>query len=158
MRPRIFSLIIKLIYFTFLLACHGISYGDVVAGTTVLTPHGLVSIEKINVGDYVIGYENNALVENQVIYIAAAEADVICNIVTDQGIIQATTNQLFYDSCTKRWIKVKELTTGSIFLKSDLHHCSCQSITPVTQKATTYRISTTSPLPCRLLSKCIYFF
>ena len=155
MSSHVFSSIIKRILIVFLLASHGISYCDIVAGTTILTPHGLIPIEEINVGDYVIGCENNTLVSNEVTKITSAEINVVFIIETAQGVIQATKNQFFYDPLIKQWIQAKKLTTNNIFLSSDLTHCSCQSITSLVQKTTVYKISTQSPHNFFISDACI---
>jgi hypothetical protein len=145
MNSHLFLAIIKRIFFVFLLVFHNISYCDIVAGTTILTPSCLVPVEEINVGDYVLGYENNVLVENEVTNISLAEVDIVFSIETDQGVIQATKNQLFYDPRIKQWVRAKKLTTNNTFFDSHLNYCSCQNITLLLQKTTIYKISTKSP-------------
>jgi hypothetical protein len=87
--------------------CHAISYCDIVAGTTILTVRGLVPVEEINVGDYVVGYANNTLIENKVLKISSDEiTDFVFTVVIDQGVIQATKNQFFLIHICKCIIKI----------------------------------------------------
>jgi hypothetical protein len=139
------SIFLKRILFTFVLSWCSISFCDIATGTTILTIQGLTPIEKINIGDYVVGYESNALGINQVIQISAIKIDTIVTITTNQEVIQATENQLFYDPCINHWIKAKDLTTSNIFLNSNLEYCSCHNITIAPQTTIAYKISTTSP-------------
>lgn len=145
MNFSIFLSVIKSLFLVFLLIGYSFSYCDVVAGTTILTPKGLIPVEKINVGDYVISCENNILVVSQVTCVSLAEVDIVFNIRTNQGILQAAKNQLFYEPCENNWIKTKKLTTNNVFFNSDLMHSVCQSITISSQKKTIYKVSTQYP-------------
>ena len=156
MSLSVFVLGIKRFFYIFFLMCHAISYCDMVAGTTILTAQGLVPVEEINVGDYVIGYANNTLIENEVLKIASDEiTDFVFTIVIDQGVIQATKNQFFYDPVIGQWIKTKNLTVNSIFVRNDLRHCVCQNITSHAQKTIIYKISTKYPHNFFISDACI---
>lgn len=136
---------IKIISFTLLVSYHNISFPAIVAGNTILTIHGLIPIEKINIGDYVIGYKNNTLIEHQVIQISSATKKNIISITINKEVIAATKNQLFYDPSIKQWIKAKNLTKNNTFLNNKLEYCFCQNITTSSQETIAYKISTTSP-------------
>lgn len=90
-----------------------------VEGTKVTTQNGLVNIEDVKVGDYVLSYDEKTGCQsyNKVIDTYVNSADKLCEIVVGEEIIISTTTHPYFVS--GKWVEASKLKVGDNVLLSD---------------------------------------
>ena len=90
------------------------------AGTLINTPHGKMCIEKVKVGDDVIGYDTTfnrpQLQEVKETYERWFAGDLICIEIEDGNVIKLTPNHKIYTK-NKGWVVAGELTENDVLVK-----------------------------------------
>ena len=90
-----------------------ILFPALVQGTLVKTPMGFIPIEQLAIGDNVLSYQDEHIVENRIINITATLPSSIYKIATDTISFYASADQPLYDPYLKQWIPIESLNTTS---------------------------------------------
>jgi len=119
MKSRLQKSILLLICSLFLLNIDIIP--AILKGTLVKTPSGLVPVERLHMGDFVIGYclDCKKLVQLPIVKIKKKKTDTFFLVKTDGEKLLVSKQHLFFDPAKNRWIKAKSLTN-----KNYLASCS----------------------------------
>jgi len=107
-------------------------------GTPVLTPKGLIAIEKIKAGDSVYSYDEKTkkLLESKVVKPLAhkdLKDDAVILTLVDGTTLNVTTNHLFYSPKDKKYRELKEFKVGDkvlVYKKDSFKELAISSITP----------------------------
>lgn len=119
---------------------------SIIADALIKTPHGLMPVQNLTIGDHLVGYSNNTITNVSITHITTIIANTLIAITTNKGTIYALPDQRFYNPVLQKWIQAKNITTDTVFLDSKFNHIICinaqtNSIAP----KTVYHISTTDP-------------
>lgn len=119
---------------------------SILSGTLIKTSHGSTSVENVNIGNNLTGYNNTQAIDVSITNISTNTTTTVIKITTNNGDISAAPDQLFYDPVARRWIPAKEISTTTLLLDSNNNHCACLNIKIISVPPTNvYYISTTYP-------------
>ena len=137
---KINFLLLSLILFT------NTTFAPIISSTLIKTPHGLAAVEKLNIGDTVIEYNDKSLSTSQVTHISTSIIDTVIAITTDKGCIHVSPDQYFFDPVFEKWIAAQDLTIKNTFFNAQLNHCKCLNVEKINvAEIKTYCITTTFP-------------
>ena len=105
-------------------------FSGLASGTKITTPRGPEFVENLIIGSKIIGYNaaDDSYPEVTVKNIEPEIVESIYIITTDQGIICASGDQLFYEAIRDDYIKTAELKTGDVFKTKDHGNCLCINV------------------------------
>lgn len=109
----------------FLLSIYSSLFTGLIEKTVVLTPAGLLPIERLQLGNSVIASQEAS---TKIIAIKTNRVDKIYRFQIAQGEFYTSNDQLFYDPVAKAWIPAESFTTENMFLDKDSNHIPCLSI------------------------------
>lgn len=117
------------------------------AKTLIKTSDGLIEVENLNVGDKVTSFDpdSDSFIEAKITKISKKTSDTIVIIETDQGIVCAPGDQLFFDPELEQWIEAKDLTTDNILIDCDFYEIQCFNIEHLNFPVTIYEITVEDP-------------
>ena len=146
MRARRHSFFICLFSFFFLFLTPEIS-PSILSGTLIKTCDGLIAVEDLCVGDYVIGVDpcDGSFINSRINKISKNVTDIVFIIETYDGLIYAPEDQLFYDPELDEWVYAQDLTPNNILIDYDGYDVPCLNIESLRVQAFVYEISLTSP-------------
>ena len=131
--------------FFLIFSWHSSLLSSLIKGTLVKTPEGLVPIEQLKVGDYVISYgSENTLKSVRVLRITKEVDDSKIIINTEQGSFVASKDQLFY-SGDSQWIKAGTITEDHALFDAHFQQCQCGKSTIIHGPVTIYKITVEFP-------------
>ncbi len=139
---------------SFILFWHVPAHPALIPGTLVKTPNGFVSIENLKIGDKVTTCNpdesiidkplNEAIITN----IVTSTTSKVFVIETNNGVLDADKDQLFYDPALGQCLKTENLTTDNklvSLVNNYSEYCDCLKIETLNVNAITYDISIESP-------------
>lgn len=122
-----------------------------IEGTLVKTPQGLIPVESLKVGDNVISCELNADAKEEFCKPVAVK-EIITHVVStmvcihiDNGLVYASSDQLFFDSIANQWLAAQLLTENSVFINSKLECFNCVKIESVHKECLVYDVTLEEP-------------
>lgn len=123
---------------------------SVVQGTAIATVNGLVLVEKLSIGNTVLGFDTatKTAVQTPVIALNKRTTNSVVLIITDQDVVIAATDQQLFDPVANSWIAAANLTADNYLIDSKGDHIKCRASTTCNAEEeifTVFDISTTDP-------------
>jgi hypothetical protein len=120
-------------------------------GTLISTPQGLCSVEALSAGSTVVGYYADDCSHPDVIIdvLSCYVANQIMIITTNQGIIRASPEHVFYEITKEGPVAIKDLRIDDMLLTKKLEPCQVEKIETLNEKMMCYTLA---------LKDCCYFF
>lgn len=118
------------------------TFAGITSGNKILTPDGLIGIDELRRGAYVDAYHHahakrRPLRIKQIITKTTAQRVVIT---TEQDIITASPDQLFYDIEARNYVPARLLKKGSLLLNASFKTALCKDITVIDGPTTSYEV------------------
>lgn len=142
----IISTIFKATLFTFLI-CFSSLFAGLMTGTKIATPTEMISIENLKIGDLIYGYDAEShnfptvIIENIKIILVQS----IYLITTEHETIAASSDQLFYEVKSQKFIFAEQLKAGDLFFTKDAQIIKCTNINIKNIPSTVHSLTLTEP-------------
>lgn len=117
------------------------------AGTKVLTENGFVSVEKLEINQRIIGYnlKDKSYPRIPITDIIVYDQEDVITITTQNGIVRASPDQLFYDNSLQKFVEAMDCNNQTTFLSYDGMACKCLSVERKSELTKFYSIGLQEP-------------
>jgi hypothetical protein len=105
-------------------------FSGIASGTQIITSGEQVLVDHLVIGGKISGYnpQENSFPDVSIKDIRVEEVEGVYTITTEQGVIQASGDQLFYEIVSQKFIRAEELKTGDFFLTKNSEALPCISV------------------------------
>lgn len=120
-----------------------ISAHGIVQGTLIKTPHGMVAVERLNVGDVVICFDTQYGTWNEqpILQITHELRDSFLEMTVEGESFGVSPDQTLYIPCQNRWIKACAMQAGTTLLSAHIGLIAVDSTRIIQKPVTLYKVA-----------------